>query len=147
MWKRVNSTMLRFTCEVACRTEIIVGCAVTLTSGQIMLFGNSTNVKGNLRTFEPRLVMIDMPNINSDLQYSYSARALIVGSAVYPNSLGGFILPSTRKYDVFDIRKLKVILSFRTTIIGQAVLWLLPICQRTNQNFPACICTVCLADP
>jgi len=99
LWDRVSSTTLRFTCKVACKTEIIVGCAVTLTSGQTMLFGNSTKVEGNLRAFEPRLVTIDIPNINSDLQYSYSGRALTIGSgAVYPNSVGGLIPPSTRKY-------------------------------------------------
>ncbi|XP_065908575.1 uncharacterized protein [Dysidea avara] len=100
VWKRVNSTSIQFTCEVACRTEIIVGCAVTLTSGQEMVFGNSLNVEGSLTAFQPRSVTVNVHNINSDLQYSYSASALIEESAISPNLLKGFVPPSTRTQSI-----------------------------------------------
>ena len=103
-WRRANDTSLQFICEVACRSQLINGCSVTLDASthtglrndKITLLSSSTDISGDIEAIAPRLVTIHFNNINPNLRYEYSAYALEAGATVYASKIGGLIQPLYR---------------------------------------------------
>lgn len=96
-WKRVGPTSLQFICKVACRSNIINGCSITLIHTSeirhIVLQSSSTDVQGSVEAIEARIVTVNFNNINPNLEYRYSAFPLEAGVAIRSSDVSGPISP------------------------------------------------------
>ena len=99
-WRRVNNRTLEFTCELACRTPVIVGCSVNLvnrdTNKPILRYSAVSN--GTDEAIGSRNVIILVNGINSTAGYNYvvAPHARINGTLIplNDNDIEGLILPA-----------------------------------------------------
>ena len=77
-WRRINNdNTLEFTCEVACRTPSISGCAVILSNPP---GGAETSllVTGMIEAIAPLHVTVVIDNVDPMISYFYTASALVI---------------------------------------------------------------------
>ena len=99
-WRRVDNRTLEFTCKLACRTPVIVGCSVNLINrdNNQIKSNYSTVLSGTDEAIGSRNVIILVNGINSTAGYNYVAapHARINGTLIplNDNDIEGLILPA-----------------------------------------------------
>ena len=111
-WRRINNdNTLEFTCEVACRTPLISGCAVVLRNppGGTEI---STFVTGMIEAIAPRHVTVVIDNVDPMISYFYSASALVIVNRTSISSpLIRGIIPALSKNTVIVIALTSMLIS------------------------------------
>ena len=100
-WKRINNT-LEFTCEIACRTPLISGCAVILSNG--LKGGQSLNMTGMIEAIAPHYVTVVINNVDPLLSYTFSASVVVIMNTtlIYSTLVRG-IVPACKLYHSYAV--------------------------------------------
>ena len=81
-WRRVNNTTLEFTCEVACRTPFIVGCAVNLVSNSDTISNLSSNIIGMDEAISSRFVIVLVNDVDSTAEYNFTVTPTVIENGI-----------------------------------------------------------------
>ena len=90
-----------FTCEIACRTPLISGCAVILSNGR---GGQSLNMTGMIEAIEPHYVTVVIDNVDPLLSYTFSASVVVtMNTTVINSTLVKGIIPAYKLYHSYVV--------------------------------------------